>query len=97
MFLGSKLNCSPDFLFGSTVHRGCFLRKKRNAFLKLLYMDTNGAIAMLALYFFNKLIPVSDKYFLIKTLVYTIGVIFLFIIIRYFFMKIIFDEERSKS
>jgi hypothetical protein len=37
-----------------------FLKKKRVAFLKLLYMDTNGAIVMLILYFFNGLTPVSD-------------------------------------
>jgi hypothetical protein len=60
-------------------------------------MDTNGAIVMLALYFFNGLIPVSDNFFLAKSLIYSIGVILLFVTIRYFFMKLIFGEEGIKS
>ncbi|MCB2310429.1 hypothetical protein LGL55_04745 [Clostridium tagluense] len=64
--------------------------KKRTA--RILYMNINAIVSVVAISFFKKLIPFADNYLYIKTLVYSVFVFSLFGIIYYFFMKFIFDK-----
>jgi hypothetical protein len=65
--------------------------------LKILYMNIKAIIALVALYIFKRCISFNDDSFFLKLSIYSIGVLLLFGVNHYLFMKILFGKDDAKS